>query len=119
MKFIIFLEERKKPNLNCPECEEIFCERSEWVVHNEKNHGKFYPKYEKNHACYVCGTTDFRSGKALLEHCLSVHEVAKPYQCEECFKIFSYKKLLRFHIRNVHEIAESGHAGGKFSLHLK
>ena len=105
---MIFVEEKRKPNLDCPECENIFSEREEWIEHSEKFHGKLYKKYDKNHTCYICGSTNLKSEKDLKNHCLSAHKVDKPYQCGKCFETFTYKKILRFHIRDVHELVNFG-----------
>ena len=90
---MIFVEEKRKPNLDCPECENMFSEREEWIEHSEKFHGKLYKKYVKNHTCYICDTTNLKSEKDLKNHCLSAHKVDKPYQCGKCLETF---KLTQF-----------------------
>ena len=62
-------------------------------------------KYDKEHTCYICNAI-FTRIKSLAEHCLSAHNVDKPYQCSECKETFSSKRTFQFHITNTHEKSE-------------
>ena len=77
----------------------------EWIEHNQIFHVKRSKKYDKEHTCYICNAI-FTRIKSLAEHCLSAHNVDKPYQCSECKETFSSKRTFQFHITNTHEKSE-------------
>jgi len=59
---------------------------------------------EKNFPCDKCDMR-FDCNSARYHHILKIHEGVE-FRCHFCGKDFAYKKGLRRHIRNVHEVVK-------------
>ena len=56
---------------------------------------------QKRFTCDVCGDK-FGSNSGLKSHKKCKHDGMKDHKCDQCEKVFSLRKLLLSHMRNIH-----------------
>lgn len=116
----IHVDQPKKSTLNCPDCDEIFTERSELIKHKSvhrkiiecdvcaktfktrfllKSHYVQH-KNEKPYLCEICSRPFARM--ATLQKHRFTHVTEKTFICEECGKAFSANFLLKQHVHQYH-----------------
>ncbi|XP_053401417.1 uncharacterized protein LOC123550620 isoform X2 [Mercenaria mercenaria] len=85
----------------CKVCEEIFKTTEELTVHMHDDHGDLEFKVEASSPSVERKYTDKDVGKEKI-----VEFDLKTFQCMSCDKIYSSRKYLRKHLRNVHKYKE-------------
>jgi len=89
----------KKRDFACNVCDAKF-----YFKHKMEEHVKAKHLGEKNFKCDKCDMA-FGCNSERYHHNLKVHEGVE-FRCHICGKDFAYKKGLRRHIRNVHEVGK-------------
>ena len=92
--------EREAESFKCYECSKTFDAKTKLIRHIETHH------VESPTQCMVCLRT-FLNDIKLKNHML-IHKkpTSVPIECNICCKSMDNEKLLRVHVRNVHEKAE-------------
>jgi len=89
----------KKRDFACNVCDAKF-----YFKHKMEEHVKAKHLGEKNFKCDKCDMA-FGCNSERYHHNLKIHEGVE-FRCHICGKDFAYKKGLRRHIRNVHEVGK-------------
>merc|ERR1712020_605955 len=79
----------------CQRCDEKFCNKIEWYMHNRNNHSD----------CKYCGKVFQKTtiGMRILKtHIKYVHEGIKNHTCDTCGKSFFSKWDMKRHVDSVH-----------------
>lgn len=97
----VYHQSKNSAQRKCEYCKRTFNHGKSLATHKRLYHTG--PNAGIRHVCKVCGVSYGLKGD-LKTHERNVHgDLAKPHQCQICFKVFRNKRYCHSHLRVVHK----------------